>query len=169
MKLLTQLSSACLKNYSNVRDTAVSRPYSVTTQKIQEGSLRDFLNDYLTDLGRDKRDFDNDPIVKEIREIQANESITVPEGQSGRLRPNANVDDFMRVYDRVVADPKNKGKKLRVTREEYAVEAAEKIRRRQENYYENAAEFTVDPLLFMMAEPKIAKRNTPMSTNSLRM
>ena len=52
----------------------------------------------------------------------------------------------MRVYDRVVADPKNKGKKLRVTREEYAVEAAEKIRRRQENYYENAAEFTVDPL-----------------------
>ena len=67
----------------------------------------------------------------------------------------------MRVYDRVVADPKNKGKKLRVTREEYAVEAAEKIRRRQENSYENAAEFTVDPLLFMMAEPKIAKEKYP--------
>ena len=43
---------------------------------------------YLADLGRDKRVFDNDPIVKEIREIQMNETLLYPEmAHKGRLEP----------------------------------------------------------------------------------
>ena len=150
-----------LVNFNFVRQTAVSRPYSVTTQTIQESSLRDILNDYLTSLGRDRRDFDNDPIVKEIREIQTNESITAPAGQSGRMRPNYNIEAYMDGYDKARAIADAEGKTIRIDREGYRAEALDKLRRRGENYYETAAEFTVDPLLFMMAEPKIAKEKYP--------
>ena len=51
-------------------------------------SFRNYLNKHLTALGRDKRDFDNDPIVKEIRAIQMNETVTQPDGSQGALRPS---------------------------------------------------------------------------------
>lgn len=150
-----------LKNYNNVRATAVSRPYGVSTQYIQESSLRDILNDYLTSLGRDKRVFDNDPIVKEIREIQSSEIIRVPEGQSGILRPNLDINFYMDVYDKAEAEAKASGKELSIDREGYKAESLDKMRQYSEREFEKANEFIVDPLLFMMAEPKIAKVNYP--------
>ena len=56
---------ATLKNHSNSFNCCL-RPYGVKTERIQEGSLTDILNNYINELSRDKRVFDNDLTIKKF-------------------------------------------------------------------------------------------------------
>ncbi|QDP60085.1 MAG: hypothetical protein Unbinned1473contig1001_9 [Prokaryotic dsDNA virus sp.] len=136
-------------------------------------SLRGLLNSYLNSLvprevsvsskilETDTEAFNNDPIVKEIRQIQADENITVPEGQSGRIRPFLSDKDYGQVYDTAEAIAATRGEEPILTRDEFLSEKRPLITKQRETYTETAPEFTVDPVLFSLAEPKIAKKKYP--------
>ena len=47
------------------------------------------------------------------------------------------------------------------TRDNFIKSALVRQRQRQESYYENAAEFSVDPIIFALMEPKRAKEKYP--------
>jgi len=136
-------------------------------------SLRGLLNSYLNSLvprevsvsskilETDTEAFNNDPIVKEIRQIQADESISVPGGQGGKVRPFLSEKDYGQVYDTAKALAATRGEEPILTRDEFLSEKRPLITKQRETYTETAPEFTVDPVLFSLAEPKIAKKKYP--------
>ena len=153
----------------------VARPYNtddLAYYSMFDVSLRGILNQYLNNLiptdailgdakPSDFDAFNNDPIVKEIRQIQADENITVPEGQSGKVRPYLSEKEYGEVYDKAELLAELRGEKPILTRDEFLSEKRPKIVEQKEGYTETAPEFTVDPVMFMLAEPKIAKEKYP--------
>ena len=137
-----------------------SRPYGISAEMMFAASFRNFLNRYLIELGRDKRVFDNDPIVKELRQIQEEESITAPEGQSGVLR-----EDVLNETDRIAAYDQARQTLLDRGMSRYDIRPREDfekgMQRFREGYTERTAEFGVDAIIFALAEPKIAKEKYP--------
>ena len=140
----------------------VVRPYKVGEHRMSDFSFRGQLNIYLAELGRDKRVFDNDPIVKEIREIQMNETATQPDGSQVPLRPSLrSEEDFRNIWANYYKNADAAKRARMVSTSDFVKKGMKKQRKIQEDYYENAAEFAVDPIIFALMEPKRAKENYP--------
>ena len=113
--------------------TGYTRPYKLDYYRMFATSFRNYLNKHLTALGRDKRDFDNDPIVKEIRAIQMNETVTQPDGSQGALRPSLlNAEEFGQMWDEYYRTADSAKRDRMKTRDNFIKSALVRQRQRQE-------------------------------------
>ena len=81
-----QLSADLAEKSSPFMSSPANDLIASATEDLFLSSFRNILTQYLNNLGRDKRVFDNDPLVKELRQIQETESVTVPFGELGTIR-----------------------------------------------------------------------------------
>lgn len=133
------------------------RPYSIRNEDLFLSSFRNILTQYLNNLGRDKRVFDNDPLVKELRQIQETESVTVPFGELGTIREDVMTPEAL--------DARYQEEKKRIEAEGENIIPKEELeaglQRFRETYTETSPEFGVDGIIFSLMEPKIAKERYP--------